>query len=96
MTEELNLGNILKNAIVQEQKVSTEHILSNISLSDVLSLSDETNTLKIETSSNDIFSLDLTSWKKVSSNDEEGLATFTSLSNESVKILIDENIVNPI
>lgn len=96
MTEELNLGNILKNAIAQEQQVSTEHILSNISLSDVLSLSDETNTLKIETSSNDIFSLDLTSWKKVSSNDEEGLATFTSLSNESVKILIDENIVNPI
>lgn len=96
MKEELNLSNILKNAINQEEQIPTEHILSNISLSEVLSLSDETNTLKIQTSSNDTFSLDLSSWKKISSNNEEGLATFVSFTDETVKILIDENVVNTI
>lgn len=92
---DLNLENILRNAIEASGKsIKTEHILSNISFSEVLTLCDENNTLKIFTSEHDIFNLDNSAWNKVSSNNEEGFATFTSEIDETIKLLIDERNVD--
>lgn len=94
MNKELNIGSIIKNALEYSEKVvSSEHILSNISALEVLSLSDETNILKIVTSSNDTFNLDESSWKQISSNNEDGLSTYVSTSNSSIQLLIDETVV---
>ncbi|MCP4969928.1 MAG: hypothetical protein GY932_04940 [Arcobacter sp.] len=92
-----DIKNILENASnLNNSEIKTSHILSNISYEEVLALSDENNTLKIFTSSNDTFSLDQTSWKQVSPNDDEGYSTFVSTSDETIKLLIDETIVDSI
>lgn len=95
MEQELNLGTILSNAVEQStiNEPKIEHILSNISPLEVLSLSDEDNTLKILTSQNDIFNLENSNWKQMSSNDGEGFSTYISLGDESVKLLVDETRV---
>ena len=95
--ETTDIKNILENASnLNNSEIKSSHILSNISYEEVLALCDENHTLKIFTSSNDIFSLDQTSWKQVSSNDSEGYSTFVSTSDETIKLLIDETIVETI
>ena len=92
---ELNLENILTNAIdASENSAKTEHILSNISLPEVLTLCDENNTLKIFTSQDDVFNLDNNNWNKISTNNEDGFATYVSSIDETVKLLVDERNVD--
>lgn len=94
MTEKINISEILSNAIIQnDQLITSNHILSDISVSEVLSLTDEKNTLKIYTSSSDVFNLDNNIWNQISSNNEEGFSTYVSTVDESIKILIDETVV---
>lgn len=94
MAEDINIGKILKNAIeYNEELINSNHILSNITVREVLALSDETNTLKIFTSSSDIFNLNNSTWQQISTNDEDGFSIFVSTINETVKLLIDETVV---
>lgn len=94
MGEEFNIKTILKNAIEinNTNPSKVEHILSNISPEEVLHLSED-NTLKVLTNSNDIFNLENNLWKQTFSNDNNGFSTYVSISDESIKILIDENHV---
>ena len=100
--EDLNLGNLLTNVIKNSENIEEKntHIMSNISSSEVLAMSDDSHTLKIFTEENDIVNLNLihsdAQWKQVSSNNSEGFSTYVSLADETIKLLIDETRVESI
>ncbi len=70
---------------------SGDHILSNISVGDVLAMTDSDNTLKIETDSGDTVKLDLTNeWTATGNIDvDTGLDIYEGVTDSSVKLLID-------
>lgn len=96
MEQNIDIKTILANAIKQneEQTPSSKHILSDISTKDALLLADETSTLKIFTSSDDIFTLSHSEWIKSASNDEDGFATYSSTIDDKITLLIDESVVD--
>ena len=105
---DLNISNVLANAISNFETIDLtdgDHILSGISTADVISMTDSDNILKIITDSGDSVKLDLNTvdsdplngeWKQTSSNNSSGFSTYESLTDSSVKLLIDENNVQDI
>ena len=102
--DDINIAQILENAINQNDTnlFKTEHILSGIDTSQALVLADNDKTLKIYTQDNDVLNLDLVQsdsslekgeWKQVSSNNEENFATYVSIVDNELKILVDETKV---
>ena len=104
MQEELSIGSIIQNAIDASVQENPKHILSGINAQEVLVMTDESNTLKIFTQENDVINLSLSSdeshtigeWKQVLPNDSDDFATYVSTTDETIKLLIDENVVEPI
>lgn len=104
MQEELSIGSIIQNAIAANEEVNSKHILSGIDANEVLVLTDETNTLRVYTQENDIISLSLSNeetnnigeWKQISSNNIDDFSTYVSTTDETIKLLIDENVVESI
>ncbi|QKF82685.1 hypothetical protein [Halarcobacter ebronensis] len=96
MEKNIDIKTLLSNAISQyeEDSVCSKHILSDITTKDALLLVDETNTLKIFTNSNDIFTLSHNEWIQSSSNDEDGFATYCSTLDDKITLLIDELVVD--
>lgn len=81
----------LQNIELLDLSVKGEHILSNISVEDVIAMS-ENSTLKIEGSSEDIVNLSNTQWKEGSSSNEYINIANSSLAEGSVKLLIEDDI----
>lgn len=104
MHEELNVGEIIQNAITVNEQANLKHVLSGIDANEVLVLTDETNTLRIYTQESDILNLSLSNdstdtigeWKQLTPNDSDDFATYVSTSDETIKLLIDENVVEPL
>ncbi len=98
-----DMSALLQNAITEGQLLSSgnsideidlssgDHILSNISVGDVLAMTDSDNTLKIETDSGDTVKLDLTNeWTATGNTDvDTGLDIYEGVTDSSVKLLID-------
>lgn len=97
--EDINIVQILENAIeVSKNFDKNQHILSGISTNEVLKLADNSKVLKIYTQENDVLNLDLVQevsgeWKQISSNNNENFATYASMVDEEIKILVDETKV---
>jgi hypothetical protein len=89
------IKNILEN-ISHLEDVKTSHIMSKISYEEVLLLSDDSNSLRIKTLSNDMVSLNGNEWSKTTNNDTEGFATYSSTIDINVKLFIDETKVEVI
>jgi T1SS-143 domain-containing protein len=89
----INEGQLLSsgNSIDEIDLSSGDHILSNISVGDVLAMTDSDNTLKIETDSGDTVKLDLTNeWTATGNIDvNTGLDIYEGVTDSSVKLLID-------
>ena len=93
-----NLDNIERIDLTQ----NGEHHLENLSLDDVLDITDESNTLEIVGDANEdtVSSVDTTGWVKddehTDSDSGDGLNeyVYTSDSGDSLTIKIDENIDN--
>ncbi|WP_143145220.1 LamG-like jellyroll fold domain-containing protein, partial [Arcobacter sp. LA11] len=76
---------------------SGDHILSNIDYLDVIAMTDADNTLKIitdgDSSTGDKVKLDTADWSPSTTPDAEGYTTYTSTTDNTVKLLIEADNV---
>ena len=84
----------VNNIEVLNSDLDSNHILTNLSLDDFLSITDDNRILKIEADENDTVELDSTVWQVASAEDtrvsEEGFTTYTSTEDKYVQLLIDD------
>ncbi|MEN4054163.1 Ig-like domain-containing protein, partial [Sulfurimonas sp. NWX79] len=100
--DSIDFGNIdtLNNTIMNIEKIDLsqgDHILDNLSLDDVLDMTDTNNTLEITGDAADQVNVDTTGWTQESAVDDGTSTTYTysnDATSDSITLIVDDNIQN--